>query len=73
MENCELGSVEKYMYKKNRKEDIIRVIASCCLLGLDYLHSRNVIHGVIGYSDFNWIEHQTIESVIHGRWSCEAH
>ena len=48
MENCDLGSVEKCMYMKNRmKEDDIREIASCCLLGLDYLHSRNIIHGVI--------------------------
>ena len=47
MENYDLGSVDKCMYMKNRmKGRDIREIASCCLLGLDYLHSRNIIHGV---------------------------
>ena len=29
-------------------EDEIREIASCTLLGLDYLHKLNIIHRVIG-------------------------
>lgn len=50
MENCDLGSVEECMHMKTRmKEDVICEIASCCLLGLDYLHSRNIIHGVTYY------------------------
>ena len=54
MENCDLGSVEKCVHKKDRmKYEEIREIASCCLLGLDYLHSRNSIHGVIDYSIVN--------------------
>ena len=66
MENCDLGSVEKCMYMKNRmKEDDIREITSCCLLGLDYLHSHKIIHGVTTYSRTHMIEHQTIESLVH--------
>ena len=62
MENCDLGSVEKYQcVQKQRKVMDIREIASCCLLGLDYLHSRNIIHGVTEYSNTDCIEHQTIE------------
>ena len=62
MENCELGSVQEYKcIQKQRKVKDIREIASCCLLGLDYLHSRNIIHGVTEYSNTDCIEHQTIE------------
>ena len=28
-------------------EDELREIASCCLLGLDFLHSQYMSHGVI--------------------------
>ena len=50
MENCEFGSLEKYMDKMvSLNEDELREIASCCLLGLDFLHSRHIIHGVIDH------------------------
>ena len=48
MEKCELGSLMKYMDKRERlNEDELRDITSCCLLGLDFLHSRHIIHGVV--------------------------
>ena len=48
MENCEVGSLMKYMDKRERlNEDELREIASCCLLGLDYLRSLNTMHGVV--------------------------
>lgn len=48
MENCELESLEKYMDKRERwSEEALREIASCCLLGLEFLHSHYIIHGVV--------------------------
>ena len=47
MENCELGSLWEYMDNNmGLNEDELRAIASCCLLGLAYLHSHNFSHGV---------------------------
>ena len=48
MENYELGSLDEYIYcNGGLNEDEVREIASCCLLGLDFLHSRHIIHGVV--------------------------
>ena len=48
MENEQLESLREYMDENNRfSEDELRDIASCCLLGLDFLHSRHIIHGVV--------------------------
>ena len=48
MENCELGSLREYMDNiMGLSEDELREIASCCLLGLDFLHSQYMSHGVI--------------------------
>ena len=48
MKNCEVESLARYMDKRVRlNEDELREIASCCLLGLDFLHSRHIIHGVV--------------------------
>ena len=48
MENCELGSLKDYMSMNEKlNEDALREIASCCLLGLNFLHSQNIIHGVV--------------------------
>ena len=48
MENCELESLREYMNMNNGlNEDALREIASCCLLGLDFLHSQRIIHGVV--------------------------
>ena len=48
MENCELESLDDCMnYDAGLDEDVMREIASCCLLGLDFLHSHHIIHGVV--------------------------
>ena len=48
MENYELGSLDEYIYcNVGLNEDEVREIASCCLLGLDYLRSLNTMHGVV--------------------------
>ena len=47
MEYCPLESLSAYStgeYTWN--ENYLRAIASCCLLGLHYLNSHNLIHGV---------------------------
>lgn len=47
MEYCRCGSVSSYLKRGNRlKEKEIREIVSCCLLGLSYLHLKNIIHRV---------------------------
>ena len=48
MESCKLGSLKDYMdLNVGLNEEALREIASCCLLGLDSLHSQHIIHGVI--------------------------
>ena len=43
-----MESVREYMrMRSGMTETELREIASCCLLGLDYLHSRNINHGVV--------------------------
>ena len=45
MEYCHCGSVGAYLRSGNRlKEGELREVVSCCLLGLSYLHNRNVMH-----------------------------
>ena len=45
MEYCHCGSVGAYLRSGNRlKEEELREVVSCCLLGLSYLHNRNVMH-----------------------------
>ena len=47
MEYCHCGSVGAYLRSGNRlKEEELREVVSCCLLGLSYLHNKNVIHRV---------------------------
>ena len=47
MELCHCGSLAPFSHSGNYlTEDELREIASCCLLGLDYLHQRHIIHGV---------------------------
>ena len=47
MELCHCGSLAAYIRNGNRlTEDELREIASCCLLGLNYLHQHNIIHRV---------------------------
>ena len=46
-------------------EDEIREITSCCLLGLNDIHSRNLIHGVDSGVVLERIERATGEHVVH--------
>ena len=47
MEYCCYGSLADYIGKGNRlNESELREIASCCLLGLNYLHNLRIIHRV---------------------------
>ena len=46
--NCySLIEVMRSIYRVN--EDEMRDIASCCLLGLEYLHKSGYMHGVSGW------------------------
>lgn len=48
MESCKLGSLKDYMdLNVGLNEEALREIASCCLLGLEFLHSHHIIHGVV--------------------------
>ena len=48
MEYCHCGSIVSFMRRGNRlTESEIREILSCCLLGLGYLHKKNIIHRVV--------------------------
>lgn len=73
MEYCDLGSMEEYM-RMNRTltEGALREITSCCLLGLDFLHSHNIIHRVFDCINDKGIEHQTVKSVLIRRGCCET-
>ena len=45
MEYCHCGSIQSFLKSGNRlKEEELREVVSCCLLGLSYLHNRNVMH-----------------------------
>ena len=48
MEYCHCGSIRTYLNSGCvLNESELREIASCCLLGLSYLHNMNIIHRVI--------------------------
>ena len=52
MEYCHCGSIASYLKGGNRlNEDELREIVSCSLLGLSYLHNKNVMHRVVVVSD----------------------
>ena len=41
------GLIGDYLKRGNGlNEDELQMVASCCLLGLDFLHRKNIIHGV---------------------------
>ena len=47
MEYCRCGSVSRIFSKVNLLiEEQLREIASCCVLGLNTLHSSHIIHRV---------------------------
>ena len=73
MEYCHCGSLAAFIEDGNQlKESELREIASCCLLALDFLHSRSVMHGVVIQLNSHCIEHQSIESVLNERWGRES-
>lgn len=42
-----MGSLQECIDKKEKVDEIgLCEIASCCLLGLDFLHSHHTMHGV---------------------------
>ncbi len=60
-----MGSLQEYIDKKEKVDEVgLCEIASCCLLGLDFLHAHHIMHGVIVECRDNGIEHQAIESVL---------
>ena len=73
MEYCDLGSLgELFVANYRMKEEELRDIASCCLLGLDSLHSHNIMYGVVNSSFISWLERQAIQSVPHQSGCCET-
>lgn len=47
MEYCRCGSLAAVIQSGNRlNEAELRDVASCCLLGLIYLHGKKIIHRV---------------------------
>lgn len=47
MEYCHCGSVAAFLRRGNTlKEDEIREIVACSLMGLSYLHNKRIIHRV---------------------------
>ena len=47
MEYCHCGSIGSYLkMAEGLKEEELREVVSCCLMGLSYLHNKNVIHRV---------------------------
>ena len=69
MEYCAYGSIDSYLKNGNRlKEEELREIMGCCLLGLSYLHDRNVIHGVVDWSLYEDVGHQAGQSVHLRGW-----
>ena len=73
MEYCDLGSMEEYMrMNKTLREEALREITSCCLLGLNFLHSHSILHGVFDCINNKGIEHQTVKSVLIRKGNCET-
>ena len=69
MENCGFGSLATHLENGNRlNESVLKDVVGCCLLGLSYLHDRNVIHGVVDWSLYEDIGHQTRQSVHLRGW-----
>ena len=72
MDYCRCGSLRSYIFKGNEStgneltgnrltEAELREVASCLLLGLEYLHSKHVFHRVSSGEWNECIGYQTIE------------
>ncbi len=57
MEHDALGSLRQFIRSGNSlTTDDFREIASCCLLGLESLHAKGIIHGVHSTKEDNGLE-----------------
>lgn len=57
MEHAALGSLRQFIRSGNALAiDDFREIASCCLLGLESLHAKSIIHGVRSANEDNGLE-----------------
>lgn len=64
MEHAELGSLRQFIRSGNSLTiDDYRETASCCLLGLESLHTKGVIHGVHSTKEDNGLECESRQSV----------
>ena len=53
MEYCRFDTVASFLQKVRRlTEDEIKDILACCVLGLMYMHSKGIIHRVLGCNSF---------------------
>ena len=53
MEYCRFDTVASFLQKVRRlTEDEIKDILACCVLGLMYMHSKDIIHRVLGCNTF---------------------
>ena len=47
MDNCDCYSLSQFLkHKDYMTEEQVREIARGCLVGLQYLHKRDIVHGV---------------------------
>ncbi len=64
MEYSRVRSLESIMKRKRHcTEDELCEIASCCLLGLNSLHKKGIMHGVSDCDGDEWIGCETRQSV----------
>ena len=67
MEYFECGSIATFLKRRNYlTEKELREIASCCLIAMSALRSKELIHGVNEGMIDDGIEHQTEQSVLFG-------
>lgn len=67
MEYCYRGSLSSLICRDNPlNEDAIREIAACTLLGLQYLHSNNIVHRVSVFRLCEPVGHKTAKFACFG-------
>ena len=73
MEYFACGSITTFLKRKNYlTEKELKEIASCCLIAMSALRSKELIHGVNEGMIDDGIEHQTEQSVLFGGGSDQA-